>query len=106
VVSREVSLLPRHWEWLEQQPNGISAALRRIVGEASTRNPDAQRARRARDAASRVMTALAATASGFQEASRAVRRDRPLSRSPPLADRSAPSPGPTPRHAVAVTRPR
>src|SRR4029450_1852629 len=34
VVSREVSLLPRHWDWLEQQPNGISAALRRLVDEA------------------------------------------------------------------------
>lgn len=39
VVSREVSLLPRHWEWLEQQPNGISAAIRRLVEEASKRDP-------------------------------------------------------------------
>src|SRR5262249_47731929 len=37
VVSREVSLLPRHWEWLEQQPSGISAALRRLVDEARKR---------------------------------------------------------------------
>jgi uncharacterized protein len=72
VVSREVSLLPRHWEWLEQQPNGISAALRRVVDEASKRDPDAQRARRARDAASRVMTALAGNRPGFEEASRAL----------------------------------
>ena len=72
VVSREVSLLPRHWEWLEQQPNGISAALRRIVEDASKRNPDEQRARRARDAASRVMTALAGDRPGFEEASRAL----------------------------------
>src|SRR5688572_6069723 len=28
VVSREISLLPRHWEWLEQQPQGASAAIR------------------------------------------------------------------------------
>ncbi len=33
VVSREVSLLPRHWEWLEAQPSGCSAALRRLVEE-------------------------------------------------------------------------
>jgi hypothetical protein len=72
VVSREVSLLPRHWAWLEQQPNGISAALRRVVDEASKRDPDAQRARRARDAASRVMTALAGDRPGFEEASRAL----------------------------------
>lgn len=72
VVSREVSLLPRHWEWLEQQPNGISAALRRLVDEARKRDPDAQRARRARDAASRVMTALAGDRPNFEEASRAL----------------------------------
>jgi uncharacterized protein len=72
VVSREVSLLPRHWEWLEQQPNGISAALRRLVDETSKRDPDAQRARRARDAASRVMSALAGNRPGFEEASRAL----------------------------------
>ena len=34
VTSREISLLPRHWEWLETQPNGASAALRRLVDEA------------------------------------------------------------------------
>mgnify|MGYP003332881544 FL=1 len=31
VVSREISLLPRHWEWLEGQPSGASAAIRRLV---------------------------------------------------------------------------
>src|SRR5688572_3936733 len=40
VVSREVTLLPRHWEWLEQQPNGISAALRRLVDEARKQAPN------------------------------------------------------------------
>src|SRR4051812_33207367 len=37
VISREVSLLPRHWDWLERQPSGISAALRRLVDEARKR---------------------------------------------------------------------
>ena len=72
VVSREVSLLPRHWAWLEEQPNGISAALRRVVDEASKRDPDKQRARRARDAASRFMTAIAGNRPGYEEASRAL----------------------------------
>jgi hypothetical protein len=72
VVSREVSLLPRHWEWLEAQPNGISAAMRRLVDQASKRNPGKERARRARTAASRVMTALAGNLPGFEEASRAL----------------------------------
>ncbi len=72
VVGREVSLLPRHWEWLEQQPNGISAALRRLVDEARKREPGRQRARALRDAASRFLTAMAGDREGFEEASRAL----------------------------------
>ena len=72
VVSREVSLLPRHWDWLEQQPNGLSAALRRLVDEARKRDPGEERARRAREAAGRFMTAMAGDLPGFEEASRAL----------------------------------
>ncbi|MDP9151990.1 MAG: DUF2239 family protein [Myxococcota bacterium] len=72
VVSREVSLLPRHWEWLERQPNGISAALRRLVDEAKKREPEKERARRARDAASRVMSVMGGNRPGFEEATRAL----------------------------------
>jgi uncharacterized protein len=72
VVSREVSLLPKHWAFLEEQPNGISAALRRLVDEASKRAPDQQRARRARDAAYRFMTAIAGDRPNYEEASRAL----------------------------------
>lgn len=70
VVSREVSLLPRHWEWLEQQPGGISAAIRRLVDE--TRKSRPERARAAREALSRFMTAMAGDFAGFEEASRAL----------------------------------
>src|SRR5690606_15164517 len=59
VVSREVSLLPRHWEWLEAQPQGISAALRRLVDDARKAAPDAEKARQARAAASRFMWVMA-----------------------------------------------
>lgn len=72
VVGREVSLLPRHWEWLEQQPNGISAALRRLVDEARKREPEKQRARALREAASRFMTAMAGDLPGYEEALRAL----------------------------------
>src|SRR3954447_21903373 len=34
VVAREVTLLPRHWEWLNAQPGGASVALRRLVDAA------------------------------------------------------------------------
>jgi uncharacterized protein len=72
VVSREVSLLPRHWEWLEQQPNGISAALRRLVDEARKREPGREQARARRDAAVRFMSAMAGNLPGYEEASRAL----------------------------------
>jgi len=72
VVSREVSLLPRHWEWLADQPGGISGALRRLVDEARKREPDRALARRARDAAGRFMWSMAGDLPGFEEASRAL----------------------------------
>jgi uncharacterized protein len=70
VVSREVSLLPRHWEWLETQPNGASAAMRRLVEEA--RNSPEEKARRAQAAAGRFMTAVAGNYPGYEEAMRAL----------------------------------
>jgi hypothetical protein len=72
VVSREVSLLPRHWDWLEQQPNGASAALRRLVDQARKQNPGKERARLATEAAGRFMSAMAGNLPGYEEASRAL----------------------------------
>ncbi len=72
VVSREISLMPRHWEWLEQQPSGASAALRRLVEEARKRDPEGERARLAVEATSRTMTALAGDRPNYEEASRAL----------------------------------
>ena len=72
VVSREISLLPRHWEWLEGQPQGASAAIRRLVDEARKRAPDADRARRTREAAGNFLWAMAGNLANFEEASRAL----------------------------------
>jgi uncharacterized protein len=72
VVCREISLLPRHWEWLEQQPEGISGSLRRLVDEARKRGRPREAARTARDAASRFMWIMAGNLPGFEEASRAL----------------------------------
>ena len=66
VVSREISLLPRHWTWLEKQPNGASAALRRLVDQARKQDPDKQRARLARDATIRFMSAMAGNLPGYE----------------------------------------
>ena len=72
VVSREVSLLPRHWEWLEQQPNGASAALRRLVEQERRREPAEQRARQATEAVGRFLAAMAGNLPGYEEATRAL----------------------------------
>lgn len=72
VVSREVTLLPRHWNWLATQPGGASAALRRLVDEARKSRLDVDALRLAQDAAYRAMSALAGDLPGFEEASRAL----------------------------------
>lgn len=72
VTAREVTLLPRHWDWLSQQPGGASAALRRLVDAARRTDEGAHRSRQARDAAYRAMHVLAGDLPGFEEAARAL----------------------------------
>lgn len=72
VVAREVTLLPRHWEWLAGQPGGASVALRKLVEQARRDREQTDRQRTAREVAYRVMSALAGNLPGFEEASRAL----------------------------------
>ena len=72
VVGREVSLLPRHWDWLEEQPNGASAALRRLVDQARAQDQGSSRVRSALTAAGRFMSAMAGNLAGYEEATRAL----------------------------------
>ena len=72
VVSREVTLLPRHWEWLGRQPSGASASLRRLVDEARRSSAAGEKKRRSRDACFRFMTAIAGNLPGFEEVTRAL----------------------------------
>jgi len=72
VVAREVTLLPRHWEWLAQQPGGASVALRRLVEEARRNGDDKDRIRRAQDAAYRFMSAMAGNRPHYEDAIRAL----------------------------------
>lgn len=72
VTAREVTLLPRHWEWLAQQPGGASATLRRLVDQARKASSEAQAPRLAQDAAFRLMSALAGDLPGFEDATRAL----------------------------------
>ena len=75
VVAREVTLLPRHWEWLNTQPGGASVALRKLVDEARRTSGDRDRLRAARDAAYHFMSAMAGNLKNFEEASRALFAD-------------------------------
>ena len=75
VVAREVTLLPRHWEWLNAQPGGASVALRKLVEAARRTNGEADRRRAARDAAYHFISAMAGNLANFEEASRALFAD-------------------------------
>lgn len=75
VVAREVTLLPRHWEWLNTQPGGASVALRKLVDEARRASGDRDRLRAARDAAYHFMSTMAGNLANFEEASRALFAD-------------------------------
>jgi uncharacterized protein len=75
VVAREVTLLPRHWDWLAGQPGGASVVLRKLVEEARHAGGDRDRHRAARDAAYHFMSAMAGNFKGFEEASRALFAD-------------------------------
>jgi hypothetical protein len=70
VVGREVTLLPRHWEWLEEQPGGASVTLRKLVEEAKRAHRARDEFRRSREAAYRFMNVMAGNLPGFEEASR------------------------------------
>ena len=72
VVAREVTLLPRHWQWLAAQPGGASVTLRRLVEEARRSRAGQDRRRASQEAAYRCMATMAGDAPGFEEATRAL----------------------------------
>jgi hypothetical protein len=72
VTAREVTLLPRHWEWLAAQPGGASVALRKLVEAARRESEGPDRRRSARDAAYRFASAMAGDRPGFEAMSRAL----------------------------------
>ncbi|HEU4670753.1 MAG TPA: DUF2239 family protein [Dyella sp.] len=74
VVAKEVTLLPRHWEWLARQPGGASVTLRRLVEEARRAGSVKDRARQVAEALDRAMRTLAGDLPGYEDASRAFWR--------------------------------
>lgn len=75
VVGREVTLLPRQWEWLAAQPGGASVTLRKLVEDARRNGAAAQTKRQAQEAAYRFMSALGGDLPGYEEATRALFAD-------------------------------
>jgi hypothetical protein len=72
VVAREVTLLPRHWDWLAAQPGGASHALRRLVDDARRKEAGSGDQRAAQEAAYVFMLAMAGNLPGFEEAARSL----------------------------------
>lgn len=75
VVAREVTLLPRHWDWLATQPGGASVALRKLVEGARRANAQGDKRRAAHERAYHFMSAMAGDLAGFEEATRALFAD-------------------------------
>ena len=74
VVSREVTLLPRHWDWLSRQRGGASAALRRLADDARKAQESSDQTRQRQEAAHKFMTAMAGDLPNFEEALRSLYR--------------------------------
>lgn len=72
VQPREITLLPRHWDWLATQSGGASATVRRLVEAARKADADKPSPRAAMDAAYHFMTAIAGDRPGYEGAIRAL----------------------------------
>ncbi|GAB5467530.1 MAG: DUF2239 family protein [Rhodospirillales bacterium] len=101
VVAREVTLLPRHWDWLNRQPGSASASLRKLVDAARKAEGGAGSVRQAQAAADRFMSAMLGDQPHYEEAARALYRGdaarfRALVRDWPADPRD---------HALALARP-
>ena len=70
VVSTEVTLLPRHWEWLNAQPARASGTLRRLVETAMAQ--EASQPKKRIEALGKILWAVAGNEPQFEEASRAL----------------------------------
>ncbi|MBB3953696.1 hypothetical protein GGR38_000623 [Novosphingobium sediminicola] len=101
VVAREVTLLPRHWDWLAQQPGGASQALRRLVEQARKEDKGRTATRLAHERAYRFMAALAGDFLDFEAVSRALFADDMAA----LATAMEGWPGDVRDHALHLARP-
>jgi uncharacterized protein len=101
VVAREVTLLPRHWDWLSAQPGGASVALRRLVDQARQVQKGQDRCRAAQESCYRFLSAIAGDLPGFEEAARALFAGDGKR----LREHIAAWPGDLQEHALALAEP-
>ena len=75
VEAKEVTLLPRHWQWLAKQPGGASVTLRKLVEAASKQLSPEQQLKQRQEALYRFLSLTAGDFPGFEEATRALYRN-------------------------------
>ena len=82
VTAREVTLLPRHWAWLDSQSGGASSRLRTLVEAAMKDVSPRERVKQAQETCARFLTAMAGNLPNYEEAARGLyRRDEAKFRS-------------------------
>jgi hypothetical protein len=72
VVAREVTLLPRHWEWLAAQPGGASVTLRKLIEDARRKTAAKDDARERQESVHRFLSAIAGDKPHYEETLRAL----------------------------------
>jgi hypothetical protein len=75
VEAKEVTLLPRHWQWLAEQRGGASATLRRLVEDEMRKGRGSHECH---DAAYRFLTVMAGDLPKFEDAVRELYKDNPV----------------------------
>jgi hypothetical protein len=75
VEAKEVTLLPRHWQWLASQRGGASATLRRLVEEEMRKG---RSPRDRQDAAYRFLSVMAGDWPHFEDAVRELYKGNPV----------------------------
>ncbi len=71
VVSKEITLLPRHWEWLGEQQGGASVTLRKLVEKARKESAESDNVRREMESIGRFLTDMAGDLPDYEEVTRA-----------------------------------
>lgn len=72
VVAREVTLLPRHWEWLAAQPGGASVTLRKLIEDARRKTGAKDDARERQESVHRFLSAIAGDKPHYEGVLRAL----------------------------------